>query len=578
MTMVLIAFLSGILTIFSPCILPVVPFVLARPQGTPRSLGLMLFGMVITFATMTTLATIGGAWMTQVGVAGRIAGQIGLATFGAALVFPSVATALMRPFVHGGEHVLRIAQQRTASLAPFLVGVATGLLWAPCAGPVLGLILSGAMLNGASGDTLALLLAYGAGAALSLALLGIAGQKLIARLKRAMPMTDRLRQVAGAMCLASVFVIAMGYDRVVLTKLSVASTNEVEQSLIDGIGTIGTAEAATPERLRQAFLRLGDYGPMPPLIGATDWLNSVPIQNKDLHGKIVVVSFWTYSCINCLRSLPYVRAWTERYGAEGLVVIGVHTPEFAFERSKANVADAVRQLGITWPVAMDNDYAIWRAFSNQYWPAQYIIDGDGRIRHEQFGEGHFERSEQVIRQLLAERGAPVKEGAIAPPPAASGSQFASDGRGVGSAESYIGYAQASAFASNESAKRDIDAIYTAPTRLALNAWALAGTWRIGSEFASARTAHGRLTMRFRARDLHLVMGPSERSGNVRFKVLLDGAEPGRDAGADITPEGNGLLNGHRLYQLIRQTESSRERTFEIEFLDPDADVYAFTFG
>jgi thiol-disulfide isomerase/thioredoxin len=318
-------------------------------------------------------------------------------------------------------------------------------------------------------------------------------------------------------------------------------------------------------------------GALPPLEGATEWLNSAPLTADGLRGHVVVVDFWTYSCINCLRALPYVKAWYAKYRDQGLVVIGVHAPEFAFEKDLRNVRREVRDLGIEYPVAVDNDYALWRAFENQYWPAHYFIDARGNIRHTHFGEGEYDASERVIQQLLVEAGtAESPTGLVAA--SGEGAALAADELHVLSPETYIGHARAENFASPGGQVAGAAHSYTLPPRLALNEWALDGNWTIGEESAAANTAPSRIVFHFQARDLHLVLGPGADGKPVRFRVRLDGAPPGGDHGTDVDPDGNGAVSEERLYQLIRQSGDVRDRSFEIEFLAPGVVGYAFTFG
>jgi thiol-disulfide isomerase/thioredoxin len=289
-----------------------------------------------------------------------------------------------------------------------------------------------------------------------------------------------------------------------------------------------------------------------------------------------VVNFWTYSCINCLRNLPHVRAWAEKYKDQGLVVIGVHTPEFAFEKEAANVRQAIATLGITYPVIQDNDFGIWQAFGNEAWPALYFIGADGRIRDQKFGEGDYEQSEALIQKLLTEaKGAQVNF-KIAPVNG-PGTQAAPDERDLYSGETYIGYDKATNFASR-GGTADTATRYQTPADLALNWWGLSGTWTIGSEFATLNEVPGRITYRFHARDLHLVMGPAQPGKEIRFRVTIDGAAPGVNHGTDTDADGWGTVRDVKLYQLVRQAEPVGEHTFEIEFLDPGVRAYAFTFG
>ena len=518
MLLFILAYLGGVLTIASPCILPVLPFVFARADQPFLRRGLpLLLGMGATFAAIATLAAVGGGWAVQANEYGRYAAIVLLALFGVTLLFPELSDRLTRPLVALGGRLSESADRddHGGSVWPsLLLGVATGLLWAPCAGPVLGLILTGAALEGANVQTTLLLLAYAAGAATSLALALIVGGRVFAAMKRSLGAGEWVRRGLGAAVLVAVVAIAFGVDTGFLTQVSLANTASLEQSLVDRIRPAGGSVAAKPSStvvmsgggammsakapmmamkgtpagkgdaepsssvvtpagggammsaspsmmmsanapmmaMKGTPAGKGDAepsssvvtpagggammsanapamamnanpsammkaapaaamaenlpveGPLPSLSGAVEWLNSPPLTAEALKGKVVLVDFWTYSCINCLRSIPYVRAWAEKYRDQGLVVIGVHAPEFPFEKNIGNVKNAVAKLKIDYPVAIDNDYAIWRAFNNEYWPADYFIDARGQIRHHYFGEGDYAESEKVIQQLLAEAG------------------------------------------------------------------------------------------------------------------------------------------------------------------------------
>jgi thiol-disulfide isomerase/thioredoxin len=315
---------------------------------------------------------------------------------------------------------------------------------------------------------------------------------------------------------------------------------------------------------------------MPDLDGAVAWLNSPPLNGKSLRGKVVLVNFWTYSCINSLRELPYIQAWAAKYKDAGLVVIGVHSPEFGFEKDPANVKNAVSELRVAFPVPIDSGHSIWSAFRNEYWPADYFIDRGGRIRYHHFGEGEYEKSEGVIQELLRENGTaglngdPVRitaTGAEAPP-----------GEDVQSPETYAGYERAERFVSRERLAHDSPRTYSPPLTPSLNQWGLGGLWNAGAERSALQAAPGKVVFRFHSRDLHMVLGPAKNGSLVRFKVTLDGAAPGDNHGVDSGPDGSGEVREPRLYQLIRQKARVQDRTFEIEFLDPGAEVFSFTFG
>jgi cytochrome c biogenesis protein CcdA/thiol-disulfide isomerase/thioredoxin len=647
MFLFLLAYIGGVLTILSPCILPVLPFVFARADQPFLRRGLpLLLGMAATFAVIETLAAVGGGWAVQANEYGRDAAISLLALFGVTLLFPELSDRLTRPLVALGGRLSESADrnEHAGSVWPsLLLGVATGLLWAPCAGPVLGLILTGAALQGANVQTTLLLLAYAAGAATSLALALLVGGRVFAAMKRSLGAGEWIRRGLGAAVLVAVVAIALGLDTGFLTQISLANTASLEQSLVDrfhpaggkvdatpsssvvmagggammmsgnaptmamngtpagkkdaepqssvvsaGGGAMMSANAPTmamnanpaammkPAPAAAAAENLPVEGSLPPLSGAVEWLNSPPLTAESLKGKVVLVDFWTYSCINCLRSIPYVRAWAEKYKDQGLVVIGVHAPEFPFEKNIDNVKSAVARLKIDYPVAIDNDYAIWRAFNNEYWPADYFIDAEGRIRHHYFGEGDYAESEKVIQQLLAEAGKgnlPANVVSVS----ATGAEAASDEADVKSPETYIGYMRAENFASPGGAVSDAAHDYSVAD-LKLNDWGLAGAWTVGGQYATLDKKDGAISYRFHARDLHLVLGPGADGAPVHFRVTIDGAAPGESHGADVDANGEGVVTENRLYQLVRQTGPIVDRTFTIEFLDPDVQAYAFTFG
>ncbi|ACA95834.1 MULTISPECIES: cytochrome c biogenesis protein DipZ [Burkholderia cepacia complex] len=619
MLLIVLAYLGGVLTILSPCILPVLPFVFARADQPFVRTGLpLLAGMALTFAVVATLAAVGGGWVAQANQAGRWIAIVLLAVFGLTLLMPRFAEHLTRPLVATGNRLTGFAQRDGRAAGPassLLLGVATGLLWAPCAGPILGLVLTGAALRGASVGTTLLLVAYAAGAATSLGVALVIGGKVFAAMKRSLGAGEWIRRGIGAALLAGVGAIALGLDTGALAQLSTVTTGGLETKLVARLGgrsngapaataapgatdnvaggammaaAADGAQAGEGAMAGSAMMRavgaipsaLPVEGTLPSLDGAVQWLNSPPLTAAGLRGKVVLVDFWTYSCINCLRTLPYTTAWARKYAPYGLVVIGVHAPEFAFERDIGNVKKAVHDLGIDYPVAIDNGYSIWRAFNNEYWPAHYFIDAQGRVRHHHFGEGEYVQSERAIQSLLAEAGHPdalnVPLGLAGAP--AKGALAAADSADVRSPETYVGYARAESFASPGGVVRDAAHRYDAPAQPDLNGWGLAGTWSVGAERAALAAPDGRIVYRFHARDLHLVLGPGTNGRPVRFRVTLDGTAPGAAHGADVDAQGYGTVTGQRLYQLVRQPGAIADRTFAIEFLDPGVDAYAFTFG
>jgi cytochrome c biogenesis protein CcdA/thiol-disulfide isomerase/thioredoxin len=625
MLLALLAYLGGVLTIVSPCILPVLPFVFARADKPFLRAGLpMLIGMALTFAAVATLAAVGGGWAVAANQYGRYAALVLLAVFGLTLLVPALADRLTRPLVALGGRLSESAEAgeqsgRGSVLPSFLLGIATGLLWAPCAGPILGLILTGAALQGANTGTTLLLAAYAAGAATSLALALLVGGRVFAAMKRSLHAGEWVRRGLGAAVLVAVVAIAFGADTGFLTRISTASTAALEQGLLDklhpmakqssvvmqggGDSTVmmtgnnammqstaqqsGSMQSTTMQAgannsmmmAAQEMPKPADLpveGPMPDLSGAVTWLNSPPLDAAALKGKVVLVDFWTYSCINCLRTIPYVRAWAEKYKDQGLVVIGVHSPEFAFEKDVDNVKKAIADLKITYPVAIDNNYAIWRGFNNNFWPAHYFIDAKGQIRHHEFGEGNYDESERVIQQLLAEAGKKMASSDLVTVNA-TGAEAAADMSEIQSPETYVGYARAENFVSPGGAAQDQAKTYTAEAKQ-LNEWGLTGDWTVGSEHATLNAKDGSIIYRFHARDLHLVLGPGADGKPVRFRVTIDGAAPGANHGSDIDENGAGTVTGQRLYQLVRQSGGVADHTFEIQFLDPGVQAYAFTFG
>lgn len=628
MTLLILSYVGGILTILSPCVLPVLPFVFAR-AGRPfiSSILPMLVGMALTFALVATLAAVGGGWVVQANEYGRIVAMVLLGIFGLLLLWPRLADHLTQPLVALGNRLSQSAGQdgeRGSVVGSAVLGVAVGFLWAPCAGPILGLILTGAALQGANAGTSLLLLAYAAGAATSLALALLVGGRVFQFLKRSLGAGEWVRRGLGVAVLAAVAAIALGLDTGLLTRVSLAGTSRIEQALVEKAGPargrpggamtgggVMTGGAMTGGAMNGGAMNGGamtgggamtsgamnggamnggamqmsahggqtlpNEGELPPLTGAVVWLNSPPLTPESLRGKVVLVDFWTYSCINCLRTLPYVRAWASKYKDHGLVVIGVHTPEFAFEKNVDNVRRAVKDLGITYPVAVDNGYAIWGAFFNNYWPADYFVDAQGQIRSHEFGEGNYDKSERLIQTLLNQAGF-TNVPADLVTARGQGVEAAPDEQQVKSPETYVGYARAENFANMGVLVKDHPNTYSAPSLSQLNQWGLGGVWTIEGERAILDSAPGRIVFRFHARDLHLVLGPTADGKPVRFRVLLDGKAPGDAHGVDVDATGAGTVGSQRLYQLIRQTGPVEDRTFTIEFQDAGVQAFSFTFG
>lgn len=597
-----LAFAGGILTIVSPCVLPVLPFVFSRADQSFQRNGLpLLAGMAMTFAVVAAVATLAGGWIVRANQIGRDVAVVIFLVVGLSLLFPAIAEYLSRPFVQLGARGQAPTNAPPSIGKSLILGASTGLLWAPCAGPILGLILTGAAVEGASAHTVFLLFIFALGAGCSLGLALFSGNRIFALMKRSLRAEEWIRRGLGIAVLLGVTAIVFGWDRGFLQRISLASTTGIEQRLVDRVrpsastptmtstagqtgptmtGPVMTSSAQAGPAMMAAKatqLQLPMEGALPTLDGAVSWLNSAPLTRDGLKGKVVLIDFWTYSCINCLRAIPYVEAWWEKYKDDGLVVIGVHTPEFAFEKDQGNISRAVRDLKITYPVAIDSNYTIWRAFNNQYWPAHYFIDKQGNVRYHHFGEGEYDESERVIQQLLKENNANLRVSGIVQVNGA-GVEAAPDADDVRSPETYIGYERAQNDASPEDIKRDLPGDYTTPSRLQVDQWGLVGKWNVGGDKATLVSAPGNVVFRFHSRDLHLVLGPGKDGKPVRFRVLLDGDPPTGDAGIDVDGQGNGTVREYRLYQLIRQKSKVEDRTFQIQFFDPAVEVYAFTFG
>jgi thiol-disulfide isomerase/thioredoxin len=383
---------------------------------------------------------------------------------------------------------------------------------------------------------------------------------------------SRALPVAGVVgCVA----LALCADANVLTRFHIRNAARAGDSVVGALYSRELAAHATPQRGFHS--PLGDEGAMPDLNGAIGWLNSIPLNHTSLRGKVVLVDFWTYTCINSLRPLPYIKSWAARYERAGLVVIGVHTPEFSFEKEFANVETSVRTLKVSYPVAIDSNYRIWESFNNRYWPAQYLVDSKGRIRYHHFGEGAYGDIERVIQELLEENGA---AGLVSDTTSisAAGIEAAPDWTDGRSPETYIGYRQAQNFASPERVRKNGVQVFSAPATPSLNHWGLSGSWKVNAESAVLQAVPGTIVFRFHSRDLHLVLAPTKDGKAVRFRVTLDGAAPGVNCGVDAAPDGSGEIREPRLYQLIRQKGPIVDRTFEIEFLDSGVQALDFTFG
>jgi cytochrome c biogenesis protein CcdA/thiol-disulfide isomerase/thioredoxin len=569
------AYVAGLITVLSPCVWPVLPFVLSRSGRPFVSHGLpLLLGMGLSFAAMASLVAVAGDRIAAFDDWARGLALIALAVSAVGLLIPAFASWATRPVVALGQRLLGATGAASAAdggtwARAFGFGMAIGLVWTPCAGPVLGLVFTGAAIQGPSLQTTTLLAVYALGACTPMAAVLLGGRGITKMFGSSLRVAGWLRKATGGLALLAVVTVANGWDRTVLPRWSTVDTTGIERAVLNRLGQAKASPIAEPSA--RASHPVSDL-----FAGASGWLNTPALQAKDLQGKVVLVHFWTYSCINCLRALPYIKAWAEKYKSAGLVVVGVHSPEFSFEKRAANVTKALHQLDVRHAVATDNDFAVWRTFGNTSWPALYVFDGSGRLRYHHPGEGRYDETESLIRGLLQEAGQRgVPEGTAVP--AAQGVKAAAGSTLWGSPETYLGHARASGFAGG-TLQRDRFMAYEMPPRLKANTWALAGSWTVRPEHAASDSAGTRIAYRFVARDVHFVLGPKHDGMPVRFRVLLDGQPPGENHGTDVDAQGYGLVDSQRLYQLIRLRGGARERLFEIEFLDPGVQAYAFTFG
>lgn len=401
--MLFIAFIGGMLTVLSPCILPVVPFLFAGANRTRLSILLTLVGMALTFALISSLAVVSTEWVAGASNFGRQVALVVMVLFALSLMFARVGDWVTRPFIMLGNVLDPINRGISGIPGSVLIGVATGLLWAPCAGPILGGVLTSAMLEGASVDTSLLLVAYGLGSAMCLGFFIFAGHGIVNRFKPSMSVVGWMRRGGGVAMLIGAAVVSTGTDSVLPSEALSEGIGDVEKRVLKHLPEW---TSYLPGQVKDRPKNNG-LGAMPSLSGAVEWINSPALTNDSLKGKIVLVDFWTFDCINCKRDLPFVKLWAEKYEKEGLLVIGVHTPEYGFERIVESVKNKVKEYGITFPVAIDNNNTIWRSFYNQYWPAHYLIDAKGQVRFTYFGEGNYEDQENMIRQLLEEAKANV---------------------------------------------------------------------------------------------------------------------------------------------------------------------------
>lgn len=578
-TLGLLAIAAGALTVLSPCILPILPPLLsASVSGRSRHRPFwIVLGLAASFTLFGVVFALFGSFLGLSNAALRHSALFVLFFFALSLLWP----ALWQRIGNGiGRLTRRIPGSGlpAAPLSSLLLGASLGLIWAPCAGPILGIILTLAAVQAAFAPTLVLMAAYSLGAAAPMLMIGYGSRRIsdrVTSLRRWGPLSHRL---FGALTLAAVVVLFFNLDTLLLAKLPgpLFISSQIEKRLITP-----PAHPSNPEEAAfgvESALAAGKKSPypilgtMPAFTNVTTWLNSEPLTREGLRGKVVLIDFWTYSCINCIRTLPTVTGWDEKYRGQGLVIVGVHTPEFQFEKDLNNIKTAIARHRIGYPIAVDNDYGTWKAYRNQFWPAKYLIDAEGKLRLTHFGEGDEDGFERAIQSVLMEAKLlhqPIAVDPLRKPVALSK---------IRSPETYVGYRRASNFFSNEKMEPNQTINYTPPPSLRLNYWALGGAWKVIDEAAILQAPQGKIQFRFEAPKLNLVMNGNEKG--IPARILVDGAPiPANMRGADLGPDGRVIIKDPRLYNLVTlPKEDDKEHLFEMIFDRPGAELYAFTFG
>lgn len=572
----LIAFIGGFLTIAAPCILAVLPIIvgstIGRQQNKFRPFFIVL-GLTVSFTAFGVLFQ----YVTNLfGLSNNTLRNIALiflALFGLALIFPSVfektvfrVQNFFNRFVQQKQTVLPDQEEQKKGLINgFLVGASLGLVWVPCAGPILGAILTLAVTQNDPGKVILLMLAYSLGAGLPMLLIAYGGNFIVARLKFLKEKGIFIQKVSGVLLLLGVIFIALGLDTRFAADLAglFPDFNNLEQNLVNqsGINGPSTAESFTGNLLMPGGTKA------PEITGTQSWINSPPLTLAGLKGKVVIVDFWTYSCINCIRTLPYMNAWYKTYKDKGLVIIGVHTPEFAFEKELPNVQKAVKDFGIEYPVVQDNNYATWQAYDNHYWPAKYIIDKEGNIRYTHFGEGEYDRTEMVIQELLGEKvGQVTKVNA----PQENLAQ-------IRTPEIYLGYSRAEYMGNSEQFVNDAYRNFTAPSGFLNDKFYFEGEWKITGEYATADKIPAKLFMNYQANKINFVADKTDKP--VTIKIFLDGKPlSSQYRGSDVSADGTVTIDKAALYNLVNTGNDYGRHTVELQVMTPGLKAFTFTFG
>jgi cytochrome c biogenesis protein CcdA/thiol-disulfide isomerase/thioredoxin len=567
-----IAFAAGLVTVFSPCILPVLPVVLGSSVsgGKLRPVG-VITGLIVSFSIFTLAISQIVALLGLSASVLRLVAVAVIAFLGLSLLIPALNERVERLFSRLPG--MASTKQRGGWWGGVLTGTSLGLVWAPCAGPILAAVTALAATQQVSAGTAIVVIAYAVGAGVPLLGIAYGGRALAQRAARLARYGGRVHQVFGGLMLATALLMAFSLD----VTFTVWATNALPASWTTSLQSFEQSAAvqqqinqlsgpAAPTAMPIAASTNAAGPAAPEITGITHWINSDPLTIQALHGKVVLIDFWTYSCINCIRTLPYTTAWYNKYKDQGLVVIGVHAPEFAFEQETANVEDAVKRYQITYPVAQDNQFKTWRAYSNNYWPAEYVIDAQGILRHTHFGEGQYDETEQVLQQLLKESGAQQVNTALTKVAPAG---FVDNQ----TPETYVGTGRQERFLSVERAKEGVTRQYSFPAWVPLHTFAADGQWTFQKEFAQTG-ADARLQLHFKARDVYLVMS-SGRAAPV--DVQLRDVTPPNNRSEEVNAQGQIMVGQSRLYHLV-QLDKGQEGTVELRFSQPGVKVYAFTFG
>jgi len=599
--MLFIAFIGGLITIAAPCILTVLPILLGSTLGQQNKLRPLMIvlgltvsftGFGILFASVTTVLGLSSNTLRNIAL-------ILLGLFSLALIFPITYEKILFSIQNVGRKI--IAQKKTTSssiqkpakkglLNGFIVGASLGLVWVPCAGPILGAILTYSVTQKNLWDTAALLLAYSAGAGLPMLIIAYGGNAIISKLKILKTNGQKIQQVSGIILLLGVILISTGLDVKISTGLAglFPNLNQVEQNLLDGSSgktpnPIPPPSSTNSSNSKVGSLLLPPKLKAPEITGTQAWVNSEPLTLAQLKGKVVIIDFWTYSCINCIRTLPYLKMWNEKYKESGLVIIGVHSPEFAFEKELGNVQKAVKDFDLKNPVVQDNDFSVWKAYENNYWPAKYIIDQNGFIRYTHFGEGNYDETEEVIKELLEEAGTLITSNQNFSSTMEVQKISAVDFTKIESAETYLG-SERSEYHGQTILKTNELQTFEEPTTIENNKYYLSGEWQINGEYITPKRAQAKLYLNYKASKVNLVIGADTgvKSLASSAKIYLDGKiiSP-EDKGADVATDGTIIFHKDALYNLVDTKNRYERHTITIEFLNAaitKANAYAFTFG